>query len=417
MELVKALFRIWRTWKFGFLIAIIIYGVVFYWAYNYEVQREEERDFGEDPIPLFQASISPAIKEGAHSYIVNITNNQKYTINELSIEFTGPNFIAIEDFQETYTDNVGRNGEKRFSNNVLNTAVSLNIILESQGVPGFTDINLYLENSDGSMTWPSTDTGNREEITLSRTDLDNYGYGEYTAIVKHERGLINVDFELIYRIYYGELVLKRETTTPIQPDQGRNFEFVLNLGQAQLSELKCIVRAEVELSEELKPEIGMTYNSDWEITDEIRPIPEEISKSIPWGPVDMTGTSSAILYTFTVIFGFAFFIRSKLKEVIMPTLIRRAHCFLSLTTLMFVFAHMSTAMQKDWPWESTGMRFAVIATILLVSFNIFSFFDVELIKSMGKKRWRLIHLAFTMAMALSIIIHFGLMGDHLGFLK
>ena len=84
---------------------------------------------------------------------------------------------------------------------------------------------------------------------------------------------------------------------------------------------------------------------------------------------------------------------------------------------MFVFAHMSTAMQKDWPWESAGMRFAAIATILLLSFNVFSFFDVEIIKKIGIKKWRRVHIIFTILMALSIIIHFGLMGDHLGFLK
>lgn len=418
MDLKKALKRIWKSWWYGFIAAIIIYLIVFSWAYNYEVQREEEREFGEDPIPLFQASISPSLSGGTGTYVVNVINNQKYTITSISIKFSGPNFVNIEDFQEVYTDEVSSGNEKRYTNNVLKSAESLDIVLEPRGtVIGFSNIDLYLENNDGSMTWSSTSTGNSEEIHLSQLDLNNYGYGNYDAIVKHEDGFMNVGFQLTYNINYGNLIHKHKSSESIGSGEDRNFEFVLNFDNNQLQELVCEIGATVELDEDFEVDIGMKYDSSWTIIEETRPIPEEVSESIPWGPVDLTGTSSAIMYTITVIAGFAFYIRSKLKKKIMPKIIRRVHCFISLTTLMLVFAHMTTAMQKDWPWESTGMRFAVIATILLVSFNIFSFFDVEIIKSIGNKKWRIIHLAFTIAMALSIVIHFGLMGDHLGWLK
>ncbi len=101
----------------------------------------------------------------------------------------------------------------------------------------------------------------------------------------------------------------------------------------------------------------------------------------------------------------------------MPKFIRRGHCFISLITLMFVLAHMSTAMQKDWPWETPGMRFAQMATIGLFCFTIFGFFDIEIINAYGRKKWRLIHIIMTLILGVLIVLHFGLMGDHLGWLK
>ena len=181
--------------------------------------------------------------------------------------------------------------------------------------------------------------------------------------------------------------------------------------------MRCKVDAKVRLSGELSLNTVMTFNSEWELIEESRPIPEEFIETKPWGPVDLTGTSSAILYSTTVILGIVFYIQAKIKKMFLSKYIRRGHCFISLVTLMFVLAHMSTAMQKDWPWESPGMRFAQLASIGLVAFTIFGFFDVEIIKEFGRKKWRLIHIALTLMLGAFIIFHFGLMGDHLGFLR
>jgi NADH:ubiquinone oxidoreductase subunit 6 (subunit J) len=84
---------------------------------------------------------------------------------------------------------------------------------------------------------------------------------------------------------------------------------------------------------------------------------------------------------------------------------------------MFELAHISIALQKAWPWFTPGLIFAYAGVITLTIFVIFSFFDMEIIRTYGRKRWRQMHLVITIALALLIILHFGLMGDHLGFLK
>jgi hypothetical protein len=414
----KALTRIFSTWKWGFLIAVIIFFSVFYWAYNYEAHREEEREYGEDPIPLFDVQLQQNIAPGPNEYTVVVNNNQPYTITEVAIDFSGADMRELENFQEIYQDSVNVGSSVRYENTIYPGAVGLDLALDdTEVVSGISDINLNLQHTNSSWSWSSTNAGNSETIHLTENELRGTGYGEFVAIVSHNAGLRAISYELIYRVNYGELDLSKSSKTPIEPGKSLSLDFVLNLKSSEISDLVCNVYAIVEYSEDAEFDIGMVYDSDWNIIEETRPIPEQHSSAIPWGPVDITGTSSATLYSFTVIFGFAFYIRSRLKKVFMPKFIRRAHCFISLITLMFVLAHMSTAMQKDWPWESAGMRFAVIATILLLSFNVYSFYDIEIIKSLGIKKWRRIHLLFTLLMALSIIIHFGLMGDHLGFLK
>jgi hypothetical protein len=421
MDYNKALSRIWKTWRFGFIAAAVIFSAVFTWAYNYEAHRQEESEFGEEPLELFQVQIEPSIRSGVNDYTVTVTNDQTYIITEVGIEFTGVEMVGLEDLYETYRDTVDVNSEVQISNMVYAGAVGMDIALEdTEAIGGISDINLYLKNEDGSYIWSSIQSGNSEEIHLNQQDLIEAGTGEYTATISHNTGLRPISFELIFRITYGEYDLSQGSKTPVEPQKSTEFLFTLNLQESQLQDLRCNVYAIIEFDPELEidvTELGFVLDSNWNIISENRPIPEQISNFIPWGPVDLTGTSSAILYTITVIAGFIFFIRSKLKKMVLPRGFRHAHCFISLITLMFVLAHMFTALQKDWPWESIGMRMAQTATVLLVSFNIFSFFDVEIIKSIGIKKWRRIHLAFTIAMALSIIIHFGFMGDHLGFLK
>jgi hypothetical protein len=414
----KGLKRIWRTWKWGFIIAIIIYGLVFGWALTYEGHSEGEGELGEDPIPLFEVQLQNEIASGPNQYTVVINNDQQYTITEIAIEFTGADMIELQNLHEIYEDTVNAGSSIQYENMVYPGAVALDLSLEdTERITGISDINLFLEHSNSTWSWSSTSARNSESIHLTTNELEETGYGEFIAIVTHNTGLREISYELIYNVNYGELDLSQSSKRPIEPGKTMTFDFVLNLRSSDISNLVCNVYAIVEYSEKNEFEIGMTYDSNWDIIKETRPIPEEGSANIPWGPVDLTGTSSATLYTFTVIFGFVFFFRNRLKMAVKPRFIRHGHCFLSLIALMFVFAHMSTALQKDWPWGSAGMRFAVIATVLLLSFNIFSFFDVEIVKSIGKKKWRYIHLIITILMAVSIIVHFGLMGDHLGFLK
>jgi hypothetical protein len=191
----------------------------------------------------------------------------------------------------------------------------------------------------------------------------------------------------------------------------------VNLEEQQIADLNCEINAKVMLADSGEFPLEMVYDEHWNIIEKSQPIPEELAVEIPWGPVDMTGTSGAIMYTITVIAGFAFYFHSKIRKIFMPRVIRHAHCFIALISLMFVLAHMSTAIQKSWPWFSIGMISAFTALTLLSIFVVFSFFDIEIIQNYGRKKWRMMHLFLTIGLALFIVVHFGLMGDHLGFLK
>ena len=418
MELNKALKRIWRTWKFGLFFAIILYVIVFYWALNYEGHREGLGESLEEPIELFDVNINPDISAGANSYTLNITNNQEYIIQELTIKFSGSDFKKLEDFIHIRIDEVSGGSRVSYTYPVFVGARTVDIILDdSELVSGFTDINLYVENENSGLAEESINPGNHEEIHLTQEDIENLGYGNYIVTVIQDSNWRSVSFQLTFSITYDQLVLQHSSNVPINPDQTKQFIFAFDLDEEQISDLRCKVDAKVKLLDDLLLNTDMTFNSEWKLIEESRPIPEEFIEMKPWGPVDLTGTSSAILYSTTVIFGIILFIQAKIKKTFIPKYIRRGHCFISLITLMLVFAHMSIALQKEWPWESPGMRFAQMAAIGLLCFTIFGFFDVEIIKVYGRKKWQLIHIILTLILGALIVLHFGLMGDHLGWLK
>ncbi len=418
MDWQKALKRIWCTWKYAFIFSIILYAVVFYWGLNYEGHRKGEGESLEEPLNLFEVNINPDISAGANIYTLNITNNQGYIIEELTIEFSGSNFKRLEDFSQVVNDEVSGGSSVSYSFPVYAGASTVDIILDdSELVSGFTNINLYVQNENSGIAQESSNPGNREEIHLTREDIMNMGYGSYIVTVIQDSSWRAVSFQLTFSIAYSQLVLHQNSNERLNPNQAMEFVFAFDLDEEQISDLRCKVDAKVILSGELSLNIDMTFNSDWELIEESRPIPEEFAKTVPWGPVDLIGTSSAILYLTTVFLGIVFFIQAKIKKIFMPKFIRRGHCFISLITLMFVLAHMSTAMQKDWPWETPGMRFAQMATIGLFCFTIFGFFDIEIINAYGRKKWRLIHIIMTLILGVLIVLHFGLMGDHLGWLK
>ncbi len=413
--------RVWRKWKFAFVVAIIVYFAVFYWGFIFEVQREGEGFELEEPLELFSLAADPSrITAGSDLYTINITNDQEYIIQELTIEFRNIEAKAPDDFFETYTGTVTAGSEISYTNQVQAGAASLDITLDGQElVAGLTDINLYLQKEGSASEWASTGSSNDESLSLTQRDIENAGYGNYDTTVRHESGIRDVDFELTLSITYTTPMLIKTSTRELEPGQSQEFQFTLNLDQSEISELECVITGRVELPDGQDLNIVVVLAAGWDVVSFSTPIPEETADVIPWGPVDITGTSGVTLYALTIITGFVFYIRIRTKQDFSLKKTGWLHCFLSLMALMFVMAHMSTAMQKwyQWPWGEPGMIFAVAALILLTIFTVFSLFDVEFIKTLGRRKWRWVHLWLTFGLLLLIILHFGLMGDHLGFLK
>jgi hypothetical protein len=418
MSTERPLQRVWRRWKYDFAIAIVVFILVFIFAYTYEVQREEEGIELEEPLEPFRVEASPRITAGSNTYGINITNDQAYTIRELTIEFKNIAPTAIDDFQTSYSDTLSPNTELQYSNPVQVSAMNLDVVLDGQEiVTGLTNLNLYVQKEGGTQEWSATSTGNDEELHLTQTDFENEGYGNYIATVRHEGGARDLEFDLTYTITYGEPVLMKTYNTPLEPGTSHEFAFTLNLAESDLSVIECSITAVVELGNVGSLPIVLIYNSAWELQSISQIVPEESLGDIPWGPVDLTGTAGAILYFITVITGFLFYIRIKIKEDFTIKGTGWAHCFFSLITMSLVLAHTLAALPKPWPWGSEGMVTAVLGLIVLGIFTGFSLFDVEFIERMGREKWRVVHLLLTFALVVFIVLHIGLMGDHLGFMK
>lgn len=416
----NAFIRVLHKWKYAFIIAIIVYFTVFIWAYNYEAHREEEGLELEEPLELFSVTGSPRITTGPKVYTVNITNNQDYTIEELTIEFRNVQATKLEDFSATYEGNVNTGSPAIHSNRVEPGAIGLNIELtDTEIVGGFIDLDLVVYTEGRTNSWESATTGTNEAIHLTQSQLEGAGFGSYTAEVQHAGGLRDIDYELTYNIEYGDPVMVKGTSQALEPGDTNEFTFNFNFDQNDVSNVECVISGVVDFGEGLSLNIEVILDASWNVISFTTPVPEDVVDEIPWGPVDLTGTSGVVLYSLTIITGFVFYLRIKLHEDFSLKKTGWVHCFLSLITTMVVGAHMSTALQKwwNWPWGSVGMMSAVAGFLLLIVFTVFSLFDVEFIKTMGRIKWRWVHLLLTFGLLLIIIIHFGLMGDHLGFLK
>ncbi|WP_455392888.1 hypothetical protein [[Eubacterium] cellulosolvens] len=282
MDWQKALKRIWCTWKYAFIFSIILYAVVFYWGLNYEGHRKGEGESLEEPLNLFEVNINPDISAGANIYTLNITNNQEYIIEELTIEFSGSNFKRLEDFSQVVNDEVSGGSSVSYSFPVYAGASTVDIILDdSELVSGFTNINLYVQNENSGIAQESSNPGNREEIHLTREDIMNMGYGSYIVTVIQDSSWRAVSFQLTFSIAYSQLVLHQNSNERLNPNQAMEFVFAFDLDEEQISDLRCKVDAKVILSGELSLNIDMTFNSDWELIEESRPIPEEFAKTVP----------------------------------------------------------------------------------------------------------------------------------------
>lgn len=413
--------RVLYKWKFAFVVAIIVYFAVFIWAFTFEVSQEAGGFELEEPLELFSLAANPSrITAGSNLYTINVTNDQQYIIQELTIEFRNIEARTPDDFFETYTGTVTAGSEIRYTNQVQAGAASLDLTLDGQElVAGLTDINLYLQKEGSASEWASAGSSNDESLSLTQRDIENAGYGNYITTVRHESGIRDVDFELDYHITYGTPVLIQTSTRELEPGQSREFQFTLNLDQSEITAIECVITGRVKLPDGQDLNIVVVLDAGWDVVSFSTPIPEETAEEVPWGPVDITGTSGVTLYTLTIITGFIFYVRIRTNQDFSLKKTGWLHCFLALMALMFVMAHMSTAMLKwyQWPWGESGMMFAVAALILLIIFTIYSLFDVEFIKSLGRRKWRWVHLWLTFGLLLIIVLHFGLMGDHLGFLK
>lgn len=393
------------------MIAVFIFGL------NVEVQHKRSGIKGEEPIKFFETDVSPSIAVGMNSYTVSISNDRKYTITWVKMEFRGPNMQAPSHEPETHSDSIGAGGETSYSFDIPKGAESAEFELTGDSLPGFADINLYVRGSNTSAEWSSESSSNDENIRLSSSDIESGGYGAYTISVRHEGGVRSVSYTLSISLSYADLVLSHTHSNAIPPEDTLNLDYIINLDAAQVDELGFYISARIRLPDGMTMEIRRVYSSSWSVLEEVTPTPDELKDSEPWGPVDTTGTVSGVAYAIAVLSGIVLWARLRFTEMVKPRFIGPVHCFISLISLILAVDHTAIALQKSWPWGSPGMLFSYLSIVTMLGFTVFSFYDVEGKEWLGKRKWRKVHLILTILLFLVVVLHIGLMGDHLGFLK
>ncbi len=212
-------------------------------------------------------------------------------------------------------------------------------------------------------------------------------------------------------------VIRLIDATGIQPQGNQDFSFLLDIGEDDLGTVQFYIKAKVNIGENFNIELWQIYRGDWGIEENHLPTPNSVKGGEPYGPVDVTGIVSITAYVIAVVSGVVLWARLTFMDAVKPKFMQPIHCFASLMSLMLAVDHTLIALQKDWPWSSSGMIFSYLAIGTLVFYTVFSFYDVEGKEYFGDKKWRYIHVALLFILILWVVLHFGLMGDHLGFLK
>jgi hypothetical protein len=382
--------RIWRSWKWGIIVAVVVGGIVFAIGLSVETQHKRTPLEGEEPITFFQIG-DPGVTTGMNSYSVTITNNQPYTILELTLQFTGANLMPPEDYTSDTSYTLDSGGEQTWQVPIQEGAETAEFDLNGDDrLPlSATNINLYVTSPDGGNVWDSTGTDNDELITLTSTDVQNGGYGDYNVTVRHEGGMLPVDFTLSNRVTYGELVTSITTTEEIPTKESRTFGFILNVNTAQMTSLLLSVEAKINIGENFDVKITRSYKVDeWTVKEQYTPTPNEVKGGEPFGPVDTTGIVSIVAYTLAVVTGIIYWARFTFTSAVKPKFIGPSHCFLSLMSLILAIDHTLIALQKPWEWLSAGMIFSYLAITTLAFYTVFSFYDVEGKEHFGEKKWK-----------------------------
>lgn len=409
--------RIWRAWKIGFIIALIAGVVFFAVGMNAEVQHKRTKLEGEEPISFFSIS-NPNLQTGFRTYTINITNNQPYTIMNLKMEFLGTGASSPAPASTSQTDTLSSGGEQTYTVQVAQGAESVVFDLDGDDLPlSLTDLNLHVTSPDGAMSWDSMNPGNDENIRLTSLDINSGGYGAYTVRISHDSGLLDVGYTFSSSVEFGSVINMINHAVEMPEGSSQKFTFTLDITEAQMGSVEFKITAKINIGENFDVEIWRLYNAAWAKESEHTPTPNSVKGGEPYGPVDTTGIVSIVAYCLAVVTGFLYWVRIRFGSGAKPKFIHPAHCFLSLMSFVLALDHTFIALQKDWPWTSPGMIFSYLSIGTMAFYTVFSFYDVEGKEVLGEQKWRYVHVFLLILLILWVVLHFGLMGDHLGFLK
>jgi len=420
MDFNKAFTGIWRKRKWSVIISLVVFVVVFVIALNVEIQHKREGG-SDDEIQFFRTELLTSSSEGHLYYQVTLTNDQTYTIREVKVEFSGPELLPPRNSEAVHEENVPVGGKMTFSHVVHPGAVSMDITLEEkeQMIVGLTNIDLGIAGPNGTSSWTSSDSGNQEAIHLTEGEMQAAGYGEYIITVTHESGIRDVDFQLAAAVVYGPVVTGRSWDQDLGPGNFLIMDFSFVVAEDQASRMVCTIEAVVMLENGWDKDIERKLDPSGNIIDEVIPQNDgDDAQAEPWGPVDLTGTFSVLFILAAIVMCFLYLSRSRSADNKgKNNILVGIYLFTLLLALVLALDHTFVALQKDWLWSSPGMLFSYMAVVLLFCFTVYSLFSIETIEEDEKRKARWPNIVFIGAIVVTLVLHIGLMGDHLGFLK
>lgn len=408
--------RVWNRWKLSISTSLVIFLVVFIIALNVEVQHKREGGTGVS-VHFFHSTLTPSLSIEDSEYSVTITNDQTYTIASVEVDFSGTEFSSLPGSSTTHEGSVAPESEVLFPHSVVPGTTTMDITLQGDGFGVLTNIDMYLQSPNGTRLEYSSGDGNQESIQMTEEEIRSAGYGEYVVVVTHESGIMSVDFQLVVDITHGPAIVTVSSDDHLLPGQSLTMDLTFGLKEGDIADVICTIHSTILLSDGGMVTIERVYDSSWAIIEEDLPSSEEGLDSEPWGPVDLTGTFSLLFIISSAVLTFLYYNVGRTLRPGKKNVLEGSYIFILLLGFVFAMDHTLVALQKDWLWLSPGMLFSYIALALLLCFTIYTMVVVGGHRSGEARKIGKGQIVLIMGIVITILLHIGLMGDHLGFLK
>ena len=339
---------------------------------------------------------------------IKATNNRSHEVRELTGSIKGIKNISREKYAE-FQDSVLLGQTNQHDSPIeVNSDYAVFTLDGDEGITGTNDIDLRIM-SPNNEEWSSTSSGADEQIILSSDDIKKGGIGQYTASVDGLTGEGQISYNLNVTVIYGN-PNSIKYGNDLKSGESYSFEWNLFLNQEEIDDFYWEVSGTVYYDHddsEIDDIENYTYIGNLETNisfDEKKGF-----ETLKYG--QFFGLLSMGLFVFAIVTGYSkpfnVFIEKALKIKF-----GNIHCLSSYAIIFLFSIHSIILLIKYYPRAESGFLLCGLASILFLIFGFTSLWRSEIIKKIGFKQWKLLHIALTVLTIILVLAHVIDAGSH-----
>lgn len=387
---------------------------------------------GFEPFEVIEDSPSEVPGGDEFEYRLMVNNPWQHEVRTVSgtIDLSNSPTLSTEgtdswENEETFTGSVRAFSTETHSVEIDQGAVSALFVLDGdEGIAGMCDLDMVIVGPSGSR-FRSQGEGPDEEVNITREDLVSEGPGTWEARIQYVFGRRSIPYTLDIQVSYGggEDVIT-VTGGNIRPGSRTTLVFPVTAGEIGDNTVSYSVSGTCYYEHE---DQGVDDEDTYVVngTTEIR-----VGTDYLYSAPDLSMSTSQMLWVLGRITGFstaALFIVSFLTGGNIRPLKRymdkkiggriRIHCVASYLAVASAFLHMILLYTGYYQGTWRGIYLGGGALLLMLIISLTGIFKSKMVRKMGERNWRRIHLYLSIATILLFVIHGIIEGTDLAFLR